>query len=243
MEWKEIRVFPGSYIPDARSEHSAKMWRNQMVVFGGADTNTIYQNDVNKFDFTTSRWMKVACGGELPPPRSSHSCVIYNDQMIIFGGFGENIRYNDMYSLNLVTNQWKKINSTGGCPTIRAGHTAVTYGFEMFFFGGYDGTKCCNDFWCFNLHTYHWKKIPLKVAPVPRCYHSAVVINNEMLLFGGSVATGVLCNFLDKVTLSVPNIPRLLDKLVCKNFEDTCFEYVEEEQMYKLIRRDSVLSH
>lgn len=44
---------------------------------------------------------KSRVSGIRPSPRDGHSCVCYNDLMIVFGGDRHHMPFNDMYTLDL----------------------------------------------------------------------------------------------------------------------------------------------
>lgn len=67
-------------IPITRDEHTANLYADSMIIFGGFEAgervNTIY-----KFSFATKKWemLKPKQGIALPQPRAGHSAVIYKD--------------------------------------------------------------------------------------------------------------------------------------------------------------------
>jgi hypothetical protein len=104
------------------------------------------------------------------------------------------------------TYQWQKINSIDGEPPARGMQTLVAMGKTLFMFGG-----CCNinnDLFNLDMEYRWWTKIrkegqitsptqgtppptnrgsavAVKATPRPRYYHTAVVIGEDMLMFGG----------------------------------------------------------
>lgn len=73
-----------------------------------------------------------------PCGRRSHSAVVYNNKMIIFGGFQENIHkhFNDMYIFDPDRNEWKVLHTKGTVPSQRRRHCCVIVNDQMFIFGG-----------------------------------------------------------------------------------------------------------
>ena len=82
--------------------------------------------------------------GTPPSPRHSHSAVIYENSMYVFGGYDGHYR-NDFYRFNFVTNSWSQINlkanGNGVWPKSRYRTSTTVYKDMMFLFGGHDGAR------------------------------------------------------------------------------------------------------
>ncbi len=76
--------------PTPRDRHCAVTYKNSFYIFGGFD-GTSRVNDFYEFDFTTMIWKRivpnVANSSAPPSPRHSHSAVVYQDSMFVFGGY------------------------------------------------------------------------------------------------------------------------------------------------------------
>ena len=136
----------------------------------------------------TYKWESIHARGEQPLNRDEHTCVLYEDSLIVFGGFinsGE--RMNDMYRYYFKENKWERVIMMGGdVPAPRSGHSAVIYSDSMFVFGGKDNdNNRLNDIWEFNFSTYQWTYIPALDPPLPRSGHSANIYKDYMIVFGG----------------------------------------------------------
>lgn len=98
--------------------------------------------------------------GDSPSKRWGHSCCVYKNKMIIFGGRFNSKSLNSMYIFDLETLSWNKIdckgNSTGSnnIPTARDSHTSLVYKNFMYVFGGNWQDKKLNDLWRLNLDDY-----------------------------------------------------------------------------------------
>jgi len=63
----------------------------------------------------------MATTGDTPAPRSGHSMVVYQNSLIIFGGWsGSYRRYNDVHQLSLETRTWVKHQPSGPIPKQRS---------------------------------------------------------------------------------------------------------------------------
>ena len=79
-----------------------------MLVSGGFTESGINM-DLIIYNITKNEW-QLKINGIGAVSRSSHSAVIFNSEMIVFGGINENeSRINDVWSLNLKTYEWKQI--------------------------------------------------------------------------------------------------------------------------------------
>mmetsp|Transcript_2846 Transcript_2846/g.2670 ORF Transcript_2846/g.2670 Transcript_2846/m.2670 type:complete len:99 (+) Transcript_2846:593-889(+) len=80
-------VYTRGDVPTHRDEHTALIYENSMVIFGGFDLNGDRVNDIYRYFFKENKWEKImVMGGDLPTPRAGHSAVMVGDVMIIFAG-------------------------------------------------------------------------------------------------------------------------------------------------------------
>ena len=71
--------------------------------------------DMYSFDFAKNSWalIKPKCTkneDDIPQGRDDHSCAVYNNQMVVFGGFttdGE--PSNDLFKFYFNENRWERI--------------------------------------------------------------------------------------------------------------------------------------
>ncbi len=91
------------------------MHNRSIYIFGGYDGfNRV--NDFYEYNLDCHTWTEVLSSGlssigtgAAPTPRHSHSAVIYEDSMYVFGGYDGHYR-NDFYRFNFVTSTWSQIN-------------------------------------------------------------------------------------------------------------------------------------
>ena len=78
-----------------------------IFIFGGYDGfNRV--NDFYEYNLDANTWQEVlssGAGGPPPTPRHSHSAVIYEDSLYIFGGYDGHYR-KDFYRFNFSTASW-----------------------------------------------------------------------------------------------------------------------------------------
>ena len=97
--------------PCARSGHSATMFLHWMYVFGGSNNANQKLNDMWRFDTTEEKWEQIVSrNGVTPCQRSGHSCDVFGDYLIVFGGFYHITKeLNDLYVFSIRENNWIQI--------------------------------------------------------------------------------------------------------------------------------------
>lgn len=84
--------------------------------------------------------------------------------------------------------EWQKLAATGDAPSPRWAHAAVALGEAIFVFGGDgtasdDGSGALNDLYRLDTESKEWRRC--MDAPQRRAWHSGVMANNILLVFGG----------------------------------------------------------
>lgn len=101
--WTLFKPMINSKKPKERYYHSAGVFNNKMIVFGGSYLEELSFNDIWEYDFKSNKWSEVLTKGEIPSKRLGHSCVQYGDSFIIFGGTDNKLIFNTAFRLNLNT--------------------------------------------------------------------------------------------------------------------------------------------
>lgn len=106
--WVKITLPSGSKQPSPRSGHSACIFENAMYIFGGKDDDNNKLNDLWRLDLNTYTWSEVKPIDDfIPMERSGHSCDIYDNFMVIFGGIYEITKeLNDFHLFDFRKNRW-----------------------------------------------------------------------------------------------------------------------------------------
>jgi len=79
------------------------------IIFGGINPGRDYLNDTWLFHREVLEWTKFECGNDLPDPRSSHSSVVFEDALYIYGGLANDTLCNDLWRLSVKNKRWGKI--------------------------------------------------------------------------------------------------------------------------------------
>jgi N-acetylneuraminic acid mutarotase len=96
-------------MPEARNGHSACVYKGHMYVFGGRNNENKKLNDIWKYDIKTREWQEIQVVDRSTEPveRSGHSCDVYGQYMVIFGGLYELTKeLNDLYLFDLINEVW-----------------------------------------------------------------------------------------------------------------------------------------
>ena len=157
-------------------------------------------------------WMRPNTLGVPPLERWHHSTTLYEkNKLVIFGGFHSSTnRFNDVHVFDTITLSWLQPidgacdftprgnhvppqDTHPGVPTPRGGHTACLDkgGDKLYVFGGYGGMgysrRDFNDVFILDIGDgWTWSKVNAKgTLPEPRSGHSGVMVNDDLVVFGG----------------------------------------------------------
>ncbi|KAK2964227.1 putative Host cell factor 1 [Blattamonas nauphoetae] len=175
------------HVPPGLSEATICTADDNLYLFGG-DAGDDCTNEIYQFNFNSEFWARIPITGCAPAARSGHSCIVYRDEMVIYGGMGQQQSYwGDIYVFSFETHMWRfLITPEPSSPRARYRHTAVLHGNHMYIFGGKTDTDRMNDLWRFDFSQGVWKQLdPQGPLPPPREMHTAVVYQNKMIVFGG----------------------------------------------------------
>ena len=105
-------VKPGSSVISARYSHTATVWNQKLVVFGGWSGSRC--NDLYVLDCLTWEWEEIRPQGSIPSGRAGHTATLFGDHLVVFGGNDGELQ-NDVWILCLKSMRWHKTGS-GGLP-------------------------------------------------------------------------------------------------------------------------------
>lgn len=144
--------------PPTRLAHSSVVWRNQMVIFGGENCCTNF-NDVWMLSFNmslaTGLWTQMNATNA-PPARWFHCSTVSGDWMYIFGGYPA---FNDIWALDLTKSAWIQLFPTNS-PPVRNSAASVLLGKFWYINGGQgSNAQTLADTWAFNMDTQTWTNV------------------------------------------------------------------------------------
>ncbi|KAJ5077362.1 hypothetical protein M0811_05884 [Anaeramoeba ignava] len=126
-QWTKIEFAGHEKKPSGRYSHSAIYHNGFIYLFGGFSNEGSRKNDLWRFNTLQKKWEEIPSIGEIPKARSSHTCHIYEDNLMIVGGLDESkIENCEIYLFNLNTFEWSKIHPIFDLPAF-GGHVSVIY--------------------------------------------------------------------------------------------------------------------
>lgn len=135
------------------------------------------------------------CGGPSISPRYSHSACCLLESLYIFGGCTiANTTFNDLWRFDLETRCWIRPIATGTFPPPKACASFVAYGKHLILFGGWSHSspfpihqewRIFNHVHSFDTDTNRWTLIESRSHCPPLAGHSACIMGDEMIVFGG----------------------------------------------------------
>lgn len=204
------RAIPPGPRPRGRYGHTMNIVGSKIYVFGGQSDHEGFFNDLVCFDLNalqkaSNHWQFLientadSESGELPvdentgkplipPARTNHTMVTFNDRLWLFGGTDGVHWFNDAWVYDPRTNAWQSIDYVGVTPTPREGHAAAMVGDIMYVFGGRNAAGEDLDdlvaFRCTQRRWYTFQK--MGPAPSPRSGHAMSVFGRWIIVIGGS---------------------------------------------------------
>ncbi|XP_018545689.2 rab9 effector protein with kelch motifs [Lates calcarifer] len=213
----------------------SKRWSHTMclsdpdtaVLIGGEMADQNYCKDsLWKLELDSDFWfpMNSSASGPVPLCARGHSATYDPDSksVFVYGGLREGQRFSEMYILNTLTWKWKLVTAKGNVPTL-AYHSAAFYKKELFVFGGVQpshssGDKSCsNALYIFNPEFELWyQPIVEGDRPLPRFGHSATLLSQRLIIFGGRKTAAYLndlhildLGFMEYTAVKCGNMPPL----------------------------------
>ncbi|XP_018619713.2 acyl-CoA-binding domain-containing protein 4 isoform X1 [Scleropages formosus] len=166
-----------------------------ILIGGEAMEQAISTDSIWKLELDSDFWFPMGSTGSVPAPSCSRGLsATYdpeNKAIYVYGGLKEDRRHNDIYVLDTLTWKWKLVTAKGTVPAL-AYHSATIYRKELFVFGGVQpsrcplGRTCSNTLYIFNPEFGLWyQPIVEGDRPLPRFGHSATLLSNKLIIFGG----------------------------------------------------------
>ncbi|KAM7205332.1 hypothetical protein V8F33_001163 [Rhypophila sp. PSN 637] len=193
------RALPTGPRPAGRYGHSLNILGSKIYVFGG-QVEGYFMNDLAAFDLNqlqmpNNRWEMLIPNtdganpptGKVPPARTNHSMITYNDKMYLFGGTNGFQWFNDVWCFDPTTNLWNQLDCIGYIPVPREGHAAALVDDVMYIFGGRteEGADL-GDLAAFRITSRRWYTFQnMGPSPSPRSGHSMTAVGKTVVVVGG----------------------------------------------------------
>ncbi|CAH1263598.1 FBXO42 [Branchiostoma lanceolatum] len=186
-----------SDIPSARWGHSlCPLEDHRALLIGGQGKGRqLCKDSIWQLDTVTQKWevQSTTFSGPNPEARMGHTATY--DPVVkcvyVFGGSKNKRWFSDVHVLDVQTWQWSSIEAKGDAPT-RSYHSSTLYRHELFVFGGVfpnpdpEPDGCSNEVFVYSPATESWyKPLVMGDSPTPRSGHSAVLLGERLVVFGG----------------------------------------------------------
>ncbi|KAJ5901730.1 hypothetical protein N7495_002258 [Penicillium taxi] len=151
MQWELVDNFGD--IPGVRMGHTATLYGDKLIVFGGENEHRDHLADVVILDLRTFHWTLPEIRGSVSPRgRARHSAVVHDNKLFIVGGLtGESNILDDLSYLDLQTWTW----SRSWRFTSRFDHTMWVWDNRIWIFGGIGpNLERSADIWWLDLKDY-----------------------------------------------------------------------------------------
>lgn len=197
------RAVPAGPRPAGRYGHSLNILGSKIYVFGGQVEgyfmNDLVAFDLNQLQIPTNRWEMLIQNsdeggpsvGQIPPARTNHSVVTFNEKLFLFGGTNGFQWFNDVWCYDPITNAWTQLDCIGYIPAPREGHAAAIVDDVMYIFGGRteEGADL-GDLAAFRISSRRWYTFQnMGPSPSPRSGHSMTAYGKQIIVLAGEPST------------------------------------------------------
>ncbi|XP_064359618.1 multiple epidermal growth factor-like domains protein 8 isoform X1 [Dromaius novaehollandiae] len=198
--WARLELSPS---PAPRHSHVAVRWRDALVLSGGELADGALARDVWLFAPRLGRWQELeppngTGAGARPPGLAAHAAAVVDDWLYVFGGrTAEDVFSSQLFRFDLETWRWEVVVPWGGKPPTAAGHSMVFHAPSraLVVYGGHRPSTArfsmrVNTTDLFHVDLRHWTTLRARDAargPRERAFHSATVIGDYMVVYGGNV--------------------------------------------------------
>lgn len=204
ISMKSSRQFGAHLGPTNRRGHSAVIYRDSMYVFGGFEDFRGSSSQLWQFDLPNQRWELrnlSSISDCQPEPRHSHSAIVFDDSMYVYGGLSNLKPLGDLWRWSWRDKRWFKERTRGQSPGQLHGHSAIQAFGSMFVFGGERRGRPTRSLWRLNLSNLCWQKVrPKGPRPSPTTWHAAIANPLGMLDEANYIIEGGDCSALESAS-------------------------------------------
>ncbi|PGH31615.1 hypothetical protein GX50_05606 [[Emmonsia] crescens] len=222
------RAVPPGPRPAGRYGHTLNILGSKIYIFGG-QVDGFFFNDLVAFDLNalqnpSNKWEFLIRNshdggpppGKIPPARTNHTIVSFNDKLYLFGGTNGLQWFNDVWCFDPRANLWTQLEYVGFVPAAREGHAAAIINDVMYIFSGRteEGADL-SDLAAFRITTKRWYSFQnMGPSPSPRSGHSMTAFGKQIIVLGGEPSTAPrdaeelsLVYILDTAKIRYPSEP------------------------------------
>ncbi|KAL1644197.1 Negative regulator of mitotic exit [Diplodia intermedia] len=193
------RALPAGPRPSGRYGHTLNILGSRIYIFGGQVEGFFFNDlvafDLNALQVPNNRWEVLIpnsadggpAPGHVPPARTNHTIVNWNDKLYLFGGTDGVNWFSDVWAYDPKTNSWSELDCIGYIPLAREGHAAAIVQDTMYVFGGRtrEGTDL-GDLAAFKITSRRWYMFQnMGPSPSPRSGHSMTSYGKHIVVLAG----------------------------------------------------------
>ncbi|KAJ7392447.1 hypothetical protein OS493_012111 [Desmophyllum pertusum] len=184
--------------PSARYGHSLVAVNNCLILFGGTCKKGVVSNETWTFNITSRQWTMLINPFKQPVGVTGHTATVVGNEMIVLFGYSPTEGVTNLIQVfELVNKVWRTVESTSSNIRPTYGHSSAlhTDTGRIYVHGGYrmlNSTcyKTSSDTFYYQPKSRKWHF--QQSSGVPRFLHSAVLVGNTMIVFGGRGDSGLL---------------------------------------------------
>ncbi|XP_033642156.1 F-box only protein 42-like [Asterias rubens] len=148
------------------------------------------------------KWSHHECNGNSLFGRSMHSVCYVEGTMYMFGGTvpsemrsASGTCYCDLQNMDVGTRTWKRLMALGEYPSPKAAASMVHHNGSLILFGGWappvpnpphQPPHISDDLHIYDIPKNKWRAVVTSLCPPPMASHRASMVNDLMVIFGGS---------------------------------------------------------
>ncbi|XP_032778390.2 LOW QUALITY PROTEIN: RING finger protein B [Daphnia magna] len=175
-----------SCAPISRKGHTAVVYEDRMLVYGGYQDMRGSLGELWQFSFDTLSWKMIhgsratKSSEAIPPGRHSHAAVVFDQGMWIYGGMTDLVERSDLWRLDLVTMRWSSVKCKPLGPGPLHGHSAVRVRSHMLVIGGEKQGNLSDEVWRFHFTTETWERLETRnPRPTARTQLTTIALNGS----------------------------------------------------------------
>ena len=178
--------------PPPLYDHAMALVPGGFVVHGGIDHTENTRNELWFFNITRGNWVLEATKLN-PSAVSKHTLTMASDgYLYMFGGSLSHGEFSSgMFRISgMERNRWERLRARGSIHDLQiTGHSMVHYDNALYLYGGFrvdtaKFSRLSGTMYRFDLKERAWSELRVS-GPPERAFHSADVVGDYMLVFGG----------------------------------------------------------
>ena len=191
----------------AKDSFSSVLLGSSVYLFAGYYTSSkTISNSLQVLNLKTSEFKILNENILMPKARISHSLVLINHKLYLFGGINSGVVFNDIWIFDFSNFTWQGISAKGAIPLGRYSHAAGASGDAFVIWGGKDLSGFRDDIFIFNSITQTWTELFPSSALKPRpAYGACMVFRSPLVYLYGGVVDSDISNELWKYDLGTNN--------------------------------------